>query len=139
MSAQELSFELSSEAGTSGAIIHVLISLWLFIITSDSGIRRRISWLVFLFIGRRAVTHSLSYPDRPQRLAITFFSAGIQLPGSDVPVRHAPVVPFLCLLSPYDKLQPKRITEKVASAGPRPRRDRGAYPGYLAASDLAGN
>ena len=138
-SAQELSFELSSEAGTSGAIIHVLISLWLFIITSDSGIRRRISWLVFLFIGRRAVTHSLSYPDRPQRLAITFFSAGIQLPGSDVPVRHAPVVPFLCLLSPYDKLQPKRITEKVASAGPRPRRDRGAYPGYLAASDLAGN
>jgi hypothetical protein len=72
MSAQELSFELSSEAGPPGAIIHILLSLWLFIITSDSGIRRRISWLVFLFIGRRAVTHSLSYPDRPQRLAIAF-------------------------------------------------------------------
>jgi hypothetical protein len=71
MSAQELSFELSSEAGPPGAIIMFLF-LWLFIITSDSGIRRRISWLVFLFIGRRAVTHSLSYPDRPQRLAIAF-------------------------------------------------------------------
>jgi hypothetical protein len=138
MSAQELSFELSSEAGPPGAIIHVLISLWLFIITSDSGIRRRISWLVFLFIGRRAVTHSLSYPDRPQRLAITF--SPLVFSYLALMFLFATLLWFLfCLLSPYDKLQPKRITEKVASAGPRPRRDRGAYPGYLAASDLAGN
>ena len=63
MSAQELSFELSSEAGTSGAIIHVLISLWLLIIPGDSGIRRRIPGLVFLLNRRRAVTYSLPYPD----------------------------------------------------------------------------
>lgn len=96
MSAQVPSLESYSEAGPSGTIINLAFNFRLLFIAGDSGIRRRISRLVLLFIGRRIFTHSLPYPDRPPGLAVAIFAAGLQLPGADVPVRHDPVVPFLC-------------------------------------------
>ena len=143
MSIRDFSFESSSKTGASGTIIPACFSLWLFIITSDSGIRCGLPRLVFLFIRRPVFTHSLPYPDRSSRLAGEVLAADIQLPGPDVPVRHDPVVPVLCVLScvlsPYDKLQPQRITQKMAVADPRSRGDRRAHGGYLAAPDLAGD
>lgn len=87
--------ESHCKTGVPYAFILAVYTLRLLIVPGDSGIRRSISRLVLLFIRRCAFTYSLPYPDRSQRMAIAIFSAGLQLSGADVPVRHDFVVPVL--------------------------------------------
>ena len=120
-STQVFSLESHCKAGAPFALILAIYAHRLLIIPSDSGIRRRLSRLVLLLIRRLAITYSLPYPDCASRMAVAIFSAGLQLSGADVPVRHDSVVPVLRKLDTYGRCEQVPDMRSSYSSGAHPR------------------